>query len=104
MGSCACVRPCVILFKVTVKMSYSSILKSPGVNQASRHASRQASRQVRKQASRQGSRQVNKYASKQALGRHSVGAMPWRGLFVLWIRDRAYLGEMLSLYLYPENS
>ena len=27
---CACVRPSVILFKITVKMSSSSILKSPG--------------------------------------------------------------------------
>ena len=49
--------------------------------QAIKQASREASRQARKQASRQGSRQACNHASKQALGRHSVGAMPWRGLF-----------------------
>ena len=33
------------------------------------------------QAREQAGKKVGKQASKQALGRHSVGAMPWRGLF-----------------------
>ncbi len=31
---------------------------------------------------KQGSKQARRQAGKQALGRHSVGAMPWRGLFL----------------------
>ena len=58
---CACVRACVILFKITVKMSSSSILKSPG-GSASKHACMQASKQAGKHANTQ----VSKHASKQA--------------------------------------
>ena len=35
------------------------------------------------QASRQSVRQLSRQASRQAPGRHSVGAMPWRGLLNL---------------------
>ena len=114
---CPCVhvsvRPYVTLFKRTLKMSSSSILKSPGGfwgkqagrqagrqavrqagrqagKQAGRQASRQGGRQAGRQAGRQVSRQVSKKTSRQegrkagrqALGRHSVRAMPWRGLFL----------------------
>ena len=48
--------------------------------QAGTQASRQASTHASTHASRQASRHVSRKASKQALGRHSVGAMPWRGL------------------------
>ena len=54
--------------------------------QASKHASmqagRQAGRQAGKQAGRQADRKAGKLAGRQALGRHSVGATPWRGLFI----------------------
>ena len=67
-GFCACVRVSVILFKITVKMSSSSILKSPGGfqgKQESRQASRQTIRQASRQASKQASRQTEyKYAGK----------------------------------------
>ena len=40
------------------------------------------SKQVNKQASKQVSKQASKQVGKQAIGRHSVGAMPCRrGLF-----------------------
>ena len=61
------------LFKRTLKMSSSSILKSPEVSRASKWASNQAGKQAGKQAS--------KPASKQAARGHSVGAMPCRGLY-----------------------
>ena len=72
------VRPCVILYKIAVLMSSSSILESRG--QASKQAGRQASRQSGSQAIKQASKQSSRQVSGQALGRHSVGAMPWRGL------------------------
>ena len=40
----SCVRPYGILFKIAVKMSSSSIIKSPGVKQASRQVGKQAGR------------------------------------------------------------
>ena len=54
------VRPSVILFKIAVKMSSSSILESRG------QASKQAGRQAGRKASRQASRQARKKASKEA--------------------------------------
>ena len=57
--SCVCVsvsvRPYVTLFKRTLKMSSSSILKSPGgvLGQGSKQAGRQEGRQASRQASRQ---------------------------------------------------
>ena len=51
--------------------------------QASRKASKQASKQVSKQVSKQAGRQASRQGSRQALRGHSVGAMPWRGLFKL---------------------
>ena len=75
------VRLCGILFKRALKMSSSSILKSPGgfyfeqaskqaCNQASiqpsKHATKQASIQTSKQASRQAGKQASKQVSKQA--------------------------------------
>ena len=55
----------VILFKIAVKMSSSSILKSPAGFQ-SKQAGRQASRQAGRQESRQASKQISKQASNQA--------------------------------------
>ena len=46
--------------------------------QAGRYVGRQEGKQEGKQADEQARRQ----AGMQALGRHSVGAMPWRGLLV----------------------
>ena len=60
---CACVRASVTLFKITMKMCSSSILKSPG---GYRQESKQASKQVSKQASKQTSKQARKQTSKQA--------------------------------------
>ena len=40
----------------------------------------QAGNQAGKQASKEAGRQVGEQVSRQALGKHSVGAMPWRGL------------------------
>ena len=40
-------------------------------------------KQARKQADKQAGKQADKQAGKHALGRHSVGAMPWRVLFGL---------------------
>ena len=76
---CACVRASVTLFKITMKMCSSSILKSPG---GYRQESKQASKQVSKKAAKHAGKQSNMQASRQAVGRHSVGAMPWRGLFL----------------------
>ena len=49
-------RVCVTLFKRTLKMSSSSILKSSGGSRASRQASKKAGRQASRQAGRQASR------------------------------------------------
>ncbi len=41
---------------------------------------------------KQGSKQARRQAGKQALGRHSVGAMPWRGLFRLGLTLESEFG------------
>ena len=61
-----CVRAFVILFRITVKISSSRILKSPGVKQASKQASRQASKPESKQVSRQASTK-NAFSRRHAL-------------------------------------
>ena len=48
--------------------------------QACKQERKLASKEVSKQAGRQASRQASKQSSKPALRRHSVGAMPCRGL------------------------
>ena len=53
----------------------------------------QAGKQADKQARKQASKQASNHASKHALGRHSVGAMPWRGLLYIFV----YLIFYLSL-------
>ena len=50
---------------------------------------RQTDRKASRQASRWASKRESKETSKQVLGRHSVGAMPWRGLFK-WIDELGY--------------
>ena len=42
-------------------------------------------RRASKQASKQAGRQACKQGRRQAVGVHSVGAMPWRGLFFYFI-------------------
>ena len=57
---------CVILFKIAVKMSSSSIPKSQGVRQAGKQVGRQASKQAGRQAGRPANRQVGRQASRLA--------------------------------------
>ena len=45
-----------------------------------------SSKEAQASSSKGVSRQEGRLASKQALGRHSVGAMPWRGL-LYFIRE-----------------
>ena len=84
-------------------MSSSSILKSPGgfyvtvvlkrelTERAQRersqreHTERAQREHLREHIGEQAGRQASKQGSRQALGVHSVGAMPWRGLFLLGI-------------------
>ena len=54
------------LFKRTLKMSSSIILKKPGGSRTSRQASNQASSKATKHAVRQASKQLSKQASMQA--------------------------------------
>ena len=51
--------------------------------QASRQTGKQAGKQAVRQAGMQAGPQAGRQAGWQALGRHSVGAMPWRGLLAL---------------------
>ena len=65
-----CVRACICdIIQITVKMSSSSNLKSPGVKQckqASMQASMHASKQERKKERKKESKQASKQAGKQA--------------------------------------
>ena len=58
--------------------------------QASRQASGQASGQASRKASGQASGQASRKASMQELRGHSVGAMPWRGLFLHYFNFSLY--------------
>ena len=51
--------------------------------QASKQASRQADKQAGKQTGKQKSKEARRLEGKQALGKRSVGAMPWRGLLLI---------------------
>ena len=61
--------------------------REPASKQLGKQGRRQGSKEAGKQAGKQASSQASKQSSKQALRRHSVGAMPCRGLLCLLLPD-----------------
>ena len=48
-----------------------------------REIKRELKRELKRKLKRSNCKQAGRQASRKALGRHSVGAMPWRGLLGL---------------------